>query len=142
MTIRRRRCTFGVIVVIILLSVVLITVGITVDGTERAVGSRTVEASADAGQRRRTVRRFVAAAVRKSAGEESAVNPPEESSIPRAPPSLTVIPAMSAGTFNSVGTQYCICRPRTTILYSKNSAERAYPASVTAADGALQRIRH
>ena len=139
MTIRRSTAAPSAVIacVIILLSVVLITVGITyaTEPSELPDPGIQSEASADASD-------SVAGPSDdssqppsdSSAGEESDVNPPEESSDTSSAPELgQSIPAMSAGTFNSVGTQYCILYDVThdAILYSKNSAERAYPASVT-----------
>ena len=139
MTIRRSTAAPSAVIacVIILLSVVLITVGITyaTEPSELPDSGIQSEASADASD-------SVAGPSDdssqppsdSSAGEESTVKPPEESSDTSSAPELgQSIPAMSAGTFNSVGTQYCILYDVThdAILYSKNSAERAYPASVT-----------
>lgn len=139
MTIRRSTAAPSAVIacVIILLSVVLITVGITyaTEPSELPDPGIQSEASADASD-------SVAGPFDdssqppsdSSAGEESTVKPPEESSDTSSAPEFgQSIPAMSAGTFNSVGTQYCILYDVThdAILYSKNSAERAYPASVT-----------
>lgn len=139
MTIRRSTAAPSAVIacVIILLSVVLITVGITyaTEPSELPDPGIQSEASADASDSGAGPSDDSSQPPSdSSAGEGSTVNPPEESSDTSSAPELgQSIPAMSAGTFNSVGTQYCILYDVThdAILYSKNSAERAYPASVT-----------
>ena len=164
MTIRRSTAAPSAVIacVIILLSVVLITVGITyaTEPSELPDPGIQSEASADAsdsvaldafglkdgcavrelvsGQQVTLADGVYSVSLEPSQTVVLAINnpskPPEESSDTSSAPEFgQSIPAMSAGTFNSVGTQYCILYDVThdAILYSKNSAERAYPASVT-----------
>lgn len=122
--------------VIILLSAVLITIGITY-ATEQEPPLPDASSSVSAGSDASGMLSEPSQPSSDSSApddESSDAGEYEESADTSSVPELgQSIPAMSAGTFNSVDTQYCILYDVThdAVLYSKNSTERAYPASVT-----------